>query len=46
MQYLPAELSRLDINSWWDWRAWLWPRALVKKPEEDTPSLLDVNENT
>ena len=28
-QYLPSELSQLQIPNWWDWRAWLWPRTFL-----------------
>ena len=45
MQYLPAEISRLEIRTWWDYRPWLWPRALLKQqPRENAPSIPEVVE--
>ena len=43
-QYLPSELSRLSISSWYDWRAWLWPNALARAERTNTPSLPDVSD--
>ena len=45
VQYLPAEISRLEIRTWWDYRPWLWPRALLKqRPTENAPSIPEVVE--
>ena len=44
LQYLPAEISRLEIHTWWDYRPWLWPRALLKQPRENAPSIPEVIE--